>query len=159
DRSGDYLDSEGVNTPHGYAMASLEICDYSLSACTFANVHLSVMATEVPGFDGIVADGGIYPVTIRFPIFGMTNIGNVLVYDEGTSVTNETLEGHWLEYGYITRTITMGSDGIYLGGYGSGLNTGGPAMALTNFLFGPGFWNQQNQFTRSYFYQHFSPSQ
>jgi hypothetical protein len=113
------------------------------------------LATQVPGYDGVVVDQGIYPV--RIPIIGY--IGDVRVYDAGAAITNETVPGHLLFYGFVTRTIITAPDGIYVGGYGAGANTGGPIVALVNQIFGQSLFAQQNQLTHSYFNQHFSPTQ
>jgi len=145
-------DSEGVTAPHFYAMDRILICDFSNPACTFGNVHFSVMATQIPGYAGVVVDGGIY--LVRIPYYG--TVGRVEVYDDGSSVTNETAPGHALYYGYITRTIEVGKEGIYLSGYGEGQNAG-LAPALLNAIFGPILWNSQNLFTKDYFNKNFGP--
>jgi hypothetical protein len=145
-------DVPGMTAPHYYLIDPLMICSFSDPACTFENAHISAMATQIPGYAGMTVNEGVYPVSV--PNFGF--IGNVMVYDNGSSITNETLPGHTLYYGFVTRTIEVGSDGIYIGGYGMGQNIGGPVVALFNQVYGPGLWAQQGLLTRDYFNRNFS---
>jgi RHS repeat-associated protein len=145
-------DADGIGPEyHWYQTDPLMICSFSSgSSCTFDNVHAAVMATQVPGYFGTTVDGGIYPV--RIPVMGY--IGDVQVSDNGSTVLNETLSNQLLYYGYVERTITVTSQGIYLQTFGEGANLSA-AAAAANQAFGRGLFTGQQTLTKQYFDQHF----
>ena len=114
--------------------------------CTLDNVRIAVFATQIPGYDGAVVGGNIYPV--RIPVLGY--IGDVRVYDDGTQIANETMFGHALYYGYIVRDIQVTAEGIYLRTFGEGINYN-EQIAAANQTFGYTLWTQQDPLARSYF--------
>jgi hypothetical protein len=145
-------DPSGINTAyyHVYQTDKLLICVVGQSGCSFSNVHASVMATEVPGYDGGTVDKGRYPVTIAVAGY----IGDVQVRDTGATVYNITLRNHWLWFGYVARTISMQGNRIYLSTFGEGANYNA-LEALGNAYFGPRLFSRQDADTRRYFYRHF----
>jgi RHS repeat-associated protein len=136
---------------HYYSTSSAWICGGADPGCSIANVQASMLATQVPGYDGTVAHQGIYPVTL--PVLGY--VGDVSVFVDGLSVSNVTEPNHVLNFGYITRTMEIKGDSIYISTIGEGANFAGPVVAGTNQFFGSQLFEQQAVMTRSYYNQNF----
>jgi hypothetical protein len=150
--SGDYDD---LTQPgyHSYATGWDRICATG-DSCTLENARLAVLAYQVPGYNGMTEGGGQYPVTLPGGLY----IGDVQVIDNGTSINNETLLGHALYYGYITNTLEVRPDGIYVRTIGEGLNTS-QSLADINAILGPMFFSQQHVQMRQYFNTNFNQPQ
>ena len=84
-------------------------------------------------------------------------IGDVLVYDNDKSISNETLPGHTLYYGYITNTLEVRPDGIYARTIGEGVSL--PAVASINQFFGASLLSQQHVLMRQHFDANFGSPQ
>ena len=74
---------------------------------------------------------------------------------DGDAINNETLSGHLLYYGFISRVAVQMDDGIYLTTYGAGANIGGPMAALGNWYFGRALFTQQDLLTKQNFNNHY----
>ena len=144
-------------TEHQYSVPdtdpSAKICSHKILACNLKNVHTSVLATNVPGQNGIAQDGSV--VTVKA---GGVAAGQVQVIDDGMSVTNVTLPGHIFYYGYVTRRIIDKPDGIYLSVDGQGINKSA-AIAEANRIAGPIAFRQQNSLTQDFFSKNFGGGQ
>jgi RHS repeat-associated protein len=148
------LDPEAAGigtTGHAYHTDALMVCSTS-SSCTMQNVKDSMLQTQVPGYNGSIVDGGVYPV--RIPLVGY--VGEVQVTIDGDAINNETLPGHLLYYGYISRVAVQMDDGIYLTTYGAGANILGPIAAFANYFGGRALFTQQDLLTKQYFDSHYN---
>jgi hypothetical protein len=141
---------------HSYKTGWDRICATG-DSCTLENARSSVLANQVPGYNGMTQDGHEYPVTIGYIGDVPAYIGDVRVYDNGTSITNETLPGHVLYYGYITNTLEVRPDGIYVRTIGEGASPF--PVAQINQYYGPSLFSQQHVLMRQYFNANFGSAQ
>jgi hypothetical protein len=149
DRGYDDLTAPGFHT---YSTGWDLICSTG-DSCTLENARSSVLAYQVPGYDGMTEGGGEYPVTLP----GIGYIGDVHVYDNGLSISNLTLPGHALYFGYITNTLEVRPDGIYVQTFGEGVNTS-QSLADINAILGSRLFTQRHALMRQYFDANFGPN-
>ncbi len=149
ERGYDDLTAPGL---HAYSTGWDLICSTG-DSCTLENARSSVLAYQVPGYDGMTEGGGEYPVTLP----GIGYIGDVHVYDNGLSISNLTLPGHVLYFGYITNTLEVRPDGIYVQTFGEGVNTS-QSLADINAILGSRLFTQQHALMRQYFDANFGPN-
>jgi RHS repeat-associated protein len=122
------------------------VCSFNEAGCTVARGMDALLLFAAPGQDVPAFTG--HTLNALDPIWTGGSAGPIYqdVSPDGLSVTNATLQGHMFDQGYITRSLVITDQGIFINTVGEGT---GPDPTF-NGIMGPAAFQWLNREMRAY---------